>query len=106
MTSTKPFRICRPLILGLAMAFLRAPGEPANAQAPHLTTPQPGGMPGWPVITGVTRPTNGQSRITWDGTPGSAGYYQLYHKRSLKDAGWQAVGAARSEEHTSELQSR
>ena len=76
------------------MAFLRAPGEPANAQAPHLTIPQPGGMPGWPVLTGMTHPTNGLSVITWDGTPGSAGYYQLFHKRSLKDASWQAVGAA------------
>ena len=74
------------------MAFLHMPGGPANAQ--HLTTPQPGGMPGWPVLTGMTRPTNGLSLITWDGTPGSAGYYQLFHKRTLKDASWQALGPA------------
>jgi cytochrome c553 len=45
-------------------------------------------------VTGVTRPTNGLSVITWDGTPGSAGFFQLFQKRSLSDAGWQAVGAA------------
>jgi cytochrome c553 len=77
------------------MAFLRVSGGSANAQSiQHLASPQPGGMPGRPVMTGVTRPTNGLSVITWDGTPGSAGYYQLFQKRSLKDASWQAVGPA------------
>ena len=74
------------------MAFLRVPGGPANAQSiQHLTITQPGGMPGLPVMTGVTRLTNGLS-VTWDG-PGR-GYYQLFQKHSLKDASWQAVGAA------------
>src|SRR5512137_2190239 len=94
MNSTRPLLTGRASILGLAMAFLGVPGGPANAQSfQHLTIPQPGGMPGWPVMTGVTRPTNGLSVITWDGTPGSAGYYQLYQKRSLNDPGWQTAGA-------------
>ena len=77
------------------MALLRALLRVSSAQSvSHLTIPQPGGMPGGPVITQVTRPTNGLSVVTWDGTPGSAGYYQLFQKRALKDAGWQAVGAA------------
>jgi hypothetical protein len=47
-------------------------------------------MPGLPVMTGVTRLTNGVS-VSWDGPPGS---YQLFQKQSLKDASWQAVGSA------------
>ena len=95
MNSTRPLLIIRVLLLALAMAFLGVPGGPVNAQSvQHLTITQPGGMPGWPVMTGVARPTNGLSVITWDGTPGSAGYYQLFQKRSLNDASWQAVGAA------------
>lgn len=82
------------MILGLAMALLRLPGGPANAQnVQHLTSPQPGGMPGRPVMTGVTRVPNGVS-VTWDGTPGSAGDYQLFQTRSLKDPSWLAVGTA------------
>ena len=76
------------------MVMLRVPGGPANAQSnQHLTITQPGGMPGAPVMTGIARVTNGVS-VTWDGTPGSAGYYQLFQKHSLNDASWQAVGGA------------
>jgi hypothetical protein len=79
------------LLVTLAMAFGAVPSEPVNAQSvPHLAIIQPGGMPGLPVMTGVARVTNGVS-VTWDGPPGA---YQLFQKRSLKDASWQAVGAA------------
>jgi hypothetical protein len=78
-------------MLGLAMAFLRVAAGPANAQSvQHLTIPQPGGMPGWPVMNGVTRLTNGVS-VAWDGPPG---YYQLYQRPSVKGGTWQAVGSA------------
>ncbi|MGD0258669.1 MAG: cytochrome c family protein [Verrucomicrobiota bacterium] len=91
MNSTRPRPIARVSVLGLAMAFLRVPGGLANAQDfQHLTTPQPGGMPGWPVMTEVTQLTNGLS-VTWDGP---SGYYQLYQKPSLKAGSWQAVGSA------------
>jgi hypothetical protein len=91
MTSTRSLLITRALILGAAMAFLRVPGRPANAQSvQHLTVPQPGGMPGWPVMTEATRLTNSLS-VTWDGP---SGYYQLYQKSSLRAASWQAVGSA------------
>jgi hypothetical protein len=79
------------LLVTLAMAFGAVPSESVNAQSvPHLTILQPGGMPGSPVMTGVARVTNGVS-VTWDGPPGA---YQLFQKRALKDASWQAVGAA------------
>ena len=78
-------------ILGLAMAFLRVPGGPANAQSiQHLTITQPGGMPGWPVMTGVTRLTNGVS-VTWDGP---SGLLPAFPKASVKGGTWQAVGSA------------
>jgi Cytochrome c554 and c-prime len=91
MNSTRPFLIIRVLLLALAMAFLGLPGGPVNAQSvQHLAIPQPGGMPGLPVMTGVARVTNGVS-VTWDGP---SGYYQLLQKQSLRDASWQPVGAA------------
>src|ERR1035441_6159715 len=98
MTSTRrPLLITRASILVLAMALWRVPGGPANAQSiQHLASPQPGGIPGRPVLTGMTRPTNGQSVITWDGTPGSAGYYQLFQKHLITDPSWLAVGPATS----------
>jgi hypothetical protein len=56
----------------------------------HLSITQPGGMPGLPVVTGVSPTTNGMS-VTWDGP---AGYYQLFEKHRLTDAHWVAVGRA------------
>jgi hypothetical protein len=55
----------------------------------HLSIPQPGGMPGQPVLTGVTPQTNGVT-VTWDGP---SGYYQLFEKTSVTDASWKALGA-------------
>lgn len=48
---------------------------------------QPGGMPGIPVMTGITRATNGV-KVAWDGP---SGYYQLFQKLGLKDPKWQPV---------------
>ena len=75
----------------LAAAGLLGVSSGPQAQAsPHLTIIQPGGFPGWPVMTGVLPGTNSVT-VTWDG-PG--GYYQLFQKRSLTDATWQALGKA------------
>src|SRR5579872_2055908 len=56
----------------------------------HLSVPQPGGMPGLPVLTGISRASNGIT-ITWDGP---SGYYQLFEKNRLTDVRWQAIGKA------------
>ena len=91
MHSTRSLLITRVLPLGLAVASWGVPGGPVHAQSiQHLTITQPGGMPGLPVMTGVSRVTNGLS-VTWDGP---SGYYQLFQKHSLKDASWQALGTA------------
>lgn len=77
------------LVLTLVMAGLVLPGVIARAQdAQHLPAIQAGGMPGLPVITGISRASNGVS-VSWYGAPG---YYQLYQKLGLKDAKWTAVG--------------
>ncbi len=61
----------------------------AGAQkAQHLGAALPGGMPGIPVITGITKTTNSVT-ITWDGP---AGYYQLQETRNLRAPVWQAIG--------------
>ena len=87
--SPKP-RLIEPIVvLLLAAAFSVASGWRANAQStPHLSVAQPGGMPGWPVMTGITRVTNGVS-VTWDGP---SGYYQLFQKPSVTAPTWQAIG--------------
>jgi hypothetical protein len=72
---------------GVAVFFLS--GWCASSQlAPHLSITQPGGMPGWPVLMGIERVTNGLS-LTWDGP---SGYYQVFRMGSLKDKSWVAVG--------------
>ena len=54
----------------------------------HLSITQPGGMPGLPVMTGITHGTNGVT-LTWDGP---SGYYQLYQKSNSVGAAWVALG--------------
>ncbi len=54
----------------------------------HLTVTQPGGLPGTPVLTGISLSTN-RVILTWDGP---SGYYQVWHKGSLSDAQWQVEG--------------
>jgi len=74
------------LWLGLAGA-----AWPAAAQmVQHLTTVQPGGLPGTPVMGSISRVTNGV-QITWDGP---AGYYQVFQKSNSLKASWIALGAA------------
>ena len=77
--------------LGLVCAALGFSAAPLPAQSvQHLTTPQPGGMPGWPVLGGLEPLTNGV-RIYWDGP---SGYYQVFQKSNTLDASWVAVGPA------------
>ena len=62
---------------------------PVGAQpVQHLTIIQPGGMPGLPVMTGITQQTNGV-QITWDGP---SGYYQIFQRSNNLDAPWLALG--------------
>jgi len=64
----------------------------SNAAQPvqHLSTTQPGGMPGVPVMGGTTRLTNG-CQITWDGP---SGYYQVFQRTNLSGGSWVASGPA------------
>ena len=79
----------KTLLLDAVAGLLMAACWAANAQSvQHLSITQPGGMPGLPVVTGVTRATNGLN-ITWDGP---SGYYQLFENSSLTNSKWQAVG--------------
>lgn len=55
----------------------------------HLSITQPGGMPGWPVITGIHK-TNNVTKLTWDGP---SGYYQLYYKTNLASSTWTKFGS-------------
>ncbi len=79
----KKLLFCARAVL-LAAGPLAAPAQ--NAQ--HLTITQPGGMPGLPVVTGITRASNGVS-ITWDGP---SGYYQVFESGSLTNKKWTAAG--------------
>jgi hypothetical protein len=56
----------------------------------HLSTTQPGGMPGLPVMGAIERLTNGV-QITWDGP---SGYYQVYQKSNNLSAPWAPLGQA------------
>lgn len=75
------------LLLAVVVAF--AEGWGACAQGlPHLNIIQPGGMPGWPVMNGITQVGNGVN-VTWDGP---AGYYQLFQRPNVTAGTWQAIG--------------
>ncbi|HYG22302.1 MAG TPA: multiheme c-type cytochrome [Verrucomicrobiae bacterium] len=78
-----------PLICCLALIIAtRAADASAAEPVPHLTMTQPGGMPGWPVITSVDRATNGMT-VHWEGPPG---YYRLFQKKGVQDKNWTQVG--------------
>jgi hypothetical protein len=70
------------------LAGLRAGGQ--NVQ--HLSITEPGGMPGAPVITGVTPVTNRVKvtgvEVTWDGP---SGYYQLFESPDTNKPVWKAL---------------
>src|SRR6185436_2910051 len=78
--------IGRPAVW-LALIILATFRSSLAEEAQHLNRPFLGGMPGLPVITGISRETNGVT-LTWDGPSGS---YQLYQKAKVTDV-WQAVG--------------
>jgi hypothetical protein len=72
--SLTPRRIKR-LLLDRMTGLLVAVALATKAQdVQHLSITVPGGMPGWPVLTGISVLTNGVN-VTWDGPPG---YYQLF----------------------------
>jgi hypothetical protein len=75
----------------LALAGVCFGARPAAAQpVQHLSTTQPGGMPGLPVMGGISSVTNGVQLI-WDG---SSGYYQVFQKSNSLNAPWLALGKA------------
>ena len=79
----------RTLLFDSVAGLLAAACFAAGAQSvSHLSITQPGGMPGLPVVTGVTPASNGVT-VTWAGPPG---YYQLFEKGSAANSQWQAVG--------------
>ena len=73
----------------VALALATAVSFPAGAQSvQHLSVIQPGGMPGLPVMTGITQLTNGV-QLTWDGP---SGYYQVFQRSNSLNATWLALG--------------
>ena len=77
------------MVAALALAGLGVGGVPVTAQpAPHLTITQPGGMPGLPVMTGISTFSNGV-QLTWTGP---SGYYQVFQKSNRLNAPWVALG--------------
>src|SRR5208282_12050 len=78
-------------LLGLVLAGVGCWALPVVAQpVQHLVTTQPGGMPGMPVMGGISKLTNGVE-ITWDGP---SGYYQVFQKGHSLTAPWLAWGKA------------
>src|SRR5262245_27962065 len=75
----------RFLLVATVFALIISSASAQNVQ--HLTITQPGGMPGAPIVTGISRGTN-KVTVTWDGP---AGYYQLFQK-TLGESKFQAVG--------------
>ena len=75
----------------LAWLGLVVGARPATAQnGQHLMNPQPGGMPGTPVMEGINRLSNGV-QIHWSGP---AGYYQIFQASNSLKAPWIALGKA------------
>ncbi|HEU5396881.1 MAG TPA: cytochrome c family protein, partial [Verrucomicrobiae bacterium] len=76
------------IVVALALACAGLGWSAAAQGVQHLTVPQPGGMPGVPVMTGIVRATNGVA-LTWDGP---SGYYQVLQKSNNFNAAWIALG--------------
>jgi len=75
---------------GLVLSIWLTSGGWATAQAvQHLSVPVPGGMPGWPILTGIANSSNSIS-VSWDGP---SGYYQLYYKTNLASSTWLKFGS-------------
>lgn len=78
-------------LLALVLAGAGCLALPVAAQSvPHLSTTQPGGMPGLPVMGGVSKVPGGV-QITWDGP---SGYYQVFQKANNLSGSWVAWGQA------------
>lgn len=78
-------------LLGLVSAGVCCWLMPTAAQpVQHLSTTQPGGMPGMPVMGCISKLTNGM-QITWDGP---SGYYQVLQKSNSLTAPWVSWGKA------------
>jgi hypothetical protein len=77
------------LVLAAALSIVSA-GQALGQEVQHLSITQPGGMPGWPVMTGIQAVSNGVS-LTWDGP---SGYYQVFEMSGLVGAKWEALGKA------------
>lgn len=85
------FSSFRKFVVALTLTGLGLGGLPLAAQqVQHLSITQPGGMPGWPVMTGISQTTNGV-QLTWDGP---SGYYQVFQKKNALNASWEALGKA------------
>ena len=86
---------CKNVLRGTTSLFIAAAGvfflatiSLMSQPVQHLSTTQPGGMPGLPVMGGIERLTN-SVQITWDGP---SGYYQVYQKSNSLNAPWVALG--------------
>jgi hypothetical protein len=76
----------KPLVIAAFAAVMG--GFSASAQdVQHLSITVKGGMPGLPVITGISPVTNGV-KVTWDGPQG---YYQLFESARMNGP-WLPVG--------------
>ncbi len=78
------------LVIAVVGVFFAATITLRSQPVQHLSTTQPGGMPGLPVMGGIERLTNGV-QITWDGP---SGYYQVYQKSNGLSVPWLTLGRA------------
>jgi len=79
-----------PLFIYTAVVFFFTATTLLSQSVQHLSTTQPGGFPGLPVMNGIQRKASGV-QINWDGP---SGYYQVWQKIHLTDPTWLAVGKA------------
>ena len=92
------FLSVRLFILALAgVCFWALPVAAQSVQ--HLSTTQPGGMPGMPVM-GPIKPVANGIQVIWDGPPGN---YQLFQRSNSTTAPWTAVGSAKNTARTATI---
>jgi hypothetical protein len=89
MNNVKHTATVKANILIIILGMLLLPFASIRGQGvQHLSVPQPGGIPGQPLLTGVVPGTNGVT-VIWDGP---SGYYQLFEKPGVSDPTWKALG--------------
>lgn len=81
-----PFHLLTVATVAVLLIYVTVPAT--LAQEPHLSITQPGGMPGWPVITDIHAAESNQVEVLWDGP---SGIYRLMRKMALTDAQWQSA---------------